>query len=631
MEQRSRAWFAVDTILFLCGMGLAIFMWTNLRTVTRGINYQFNDKETHITEFLPIRTISNGDHLYIDGTLILNPLHAGKWSVEADDCIEQITINGKEMLTEPLPCNWNEWHTLDLSGILHAGENTFYVIVKDSGGKAGFGMMPSWQDPLVWLMLCVFLLNMSYFGVRLLSFIGAKKSYQGLFLILLLALAVRLALVWHPGHTSDLGINQGWAKSATELGFGRSYWEQADGNMLPNYPPLSILVFGATGHIYKFLMPHSYQASVFGFVVAIKLPAILFDILTCTILFFLFKKIQSEKAGVIAALIYALHPAVIYESAVWGQVDTMYALALFCAVCALHAQKWFWAGVLLAMSLLLKMQAVIVLPVFLILLFARKEGIGHVLLGIASMIMLVLLPFIKGGALGSIANVYAGSLGYYKNLSLGAYNFWWSLYADASGKEDTLLLFNVIPFRTVGLLLFGTCTLAILLSARTTLLKKWKDPLKVLPLTLITSGLISTAFFLFNTEMHERYLFPSMLLLLPLIFTGPVGIALYAGTSVLFWWNLMGVVTFSSLDKALFNEFPTLDVFIASLQVGIFVATCIYVHTLHAQLRLKTQGHWTAEWNALRTMVKNEAKQWQADFQKITLKVKKIWQKMLHR
>jgi hypothetical protein len=30
-------------------------------------------------------------------------------------------------------------------------------------------------------------------------------------------------------------------------------------------------------------------------------------------------------------------------------------------------------------------------------------------------------------------------------------------------------------------------------------------------------------------------------------------------------------------------------------------------------------------------MVKNEAKQWQADFQKITLKVKKIWQKMLHR
>src|SRR3989338_3221725 len=74
-----------------------------------------------------------------------------------------------------------------------------------------------------------------------------------LLVILLLEFAVRFAVSWNEGYGFDIGVYKGWARSAVEYGVAESYTKQVGGNMLPDYPPLSITILGAFGHAYRLL------------------------------------------------------------------------------------------------------------------------------------------------------------------------------------------------------------------------------------------------------------------------------------------------------------------------------------------------------------------------------------------
>jgi hypothetical protein len=83
--------------------------------------------------------------------------------------------------------------------------------------------------------------------------------------------------------------------------------------------------------------------------------------------------------------------------------------------------------------------------------------------------------------------------------------------------------------------------------------------------------LAAQTFFLFSAEMHERYLFPYLAVGLPSIFLGAGPATLYILGSLFFWGNLLGILPFGSIDRALFAEFPAFDVFIACGQVTVFI------------------------------------------------------------
>lgn len=98
------------------------------------------------------------------------------------------------------------------------------------------------------------------------------------------------------------------------------------------------------------------------------------------------------------------------------------------------------------------------------------------------------------------------------------------------------------------------------------------QPFRVrLPALFLSAATCAFAFFLFNTEMHERYLFPFVALGLPVAFLGLRAASLYAAISFLFFLNLLGWLPYGSLDRAIFRAFPTLDVAIGTTQVICFL------------------------------------------------------------
>ncbi len=389
-------------------------------------------------------------------------------------------------------------------------------------------------------------------------------------LIVVFAFALRIGFAPMQGLDFDIGTNQGWAKSAVELGLARSYREQVGGTMLPNYPPFSMMIFSATGHIYKLLVSPEYDTGLPAYRLMIKLPAILADLALCMLLGWIVAKLRGRNAGWLAAGIVALHPAIVYESAVWGQTDSIFTLFLVASIAALAWERTALAAALFTLAFLTKAQTAALLPLFGVWYLIRPQRMLWGLAGSAIVLFVVLLPFALGGAIPDIWHVYTGSVGYYPVISSAAYNFWWSLLADSSwSRHDTELLFGLITFRAAGYLLFTLATG----SALVMLVNRMRQPLmhrQALPILFLLGALCSFAFFLLLTEMHERYLFPFVALALPVAFMGRKEAWIYTLVSALFFMNLLGYLPIGFIDRGFYGAFSALDVFFASMQVFLF-------------------------------------------------------------
>ncbi len=399
-------------------------------------------------------------------------------------------------------------------------------------------------------------------------------------LLLLFAFAVRFALSWNEGYGFDIGVYQGWARSAVEYGVADSYTRQVGGNMLPDYPPVSITILATFGHAYKMLFGE-FDLSWIGYRMYIKLPAILADVFICALFYAVLYRLRGKRAGLLAAFAYAISPAAIYDSAIWGQTDAIYSLFLMAAIAA-----WAWkheeaAAVMLALSILTKLQAIVLFPLFLFLLLPNfRRILRFSVTGILTSII-VLLPYAFGNVLENIANVYLGAVGRYSNVTVGAYNFWWAILADKGWRiESTVVPFGAISYGTLGIILFALMYAFILYIFRKAIRKP--DCTEAL---FYCASLLCMAFFLFLPQMHERYLFPFVVLGVPLIFLSKQIAATYWGIVLAFTINLMGVMPLSSIDKALYRELDTLDVFIASTQVWLFVFLLIAAYRRYAPKR----------------------------------------------
>lgn len=390
---------------------------------------------------------------------------------------------------------------------LHAGVNTVRMRIDDNGGKGGAALRVAWTDPLlVFLMACAAILLGCAFAT-LLKLLRVPSTGRNLTFLLLIGLIVRLALAFHPGHGSDLGLNKSWARTAATQG-AASLYDMSDGRRDTDYPPLSILIFGASGWVYTQFAPDHDRYQVLEHIL-IKLPAILADLGIIVLLWALLHRLRNNKAGMIAGAIYAFHPAAMYDTAVWGQTDSIFTLAMLGSLVAAVRGRWWWCGACAALAFFLKAQAVVLFPTLLLVMIVARKQIIHIAAGGIVATSAVLLPYAISGVVPGIIDMYVNSVGAYKNLSVGAFNLWRALYADKANMEDTVLFFGLLPMRTVGLMLFATATAAILVTLWEPIKRGLtKHAPRDLLAPFIAVGLTNAAFFMLNTEMHERYLFP---------------------------------------------------------------------------------------------------------------------------
>jgi len=307
------------------------------------------------------------------------------------------------------------------------------------------------------------------------------------------------------------------------------------------------------------------------------------DMIICWLLFVVVRKWKNTKTGYLAALAYALNPAAIFDTAIWGQTDSIYSMFLLASLAAWIFEKRDMAAVMLALSVLTKLQGIVLFPLFAFLIFDHKNPralLRFTIVGILTFIV-VCLPYAMGGVMEQVSDVYIGSVGRYGNITIGAYNLWWALMADSGWRiESSEKVFDLISYTKVGMVLFGAMYAFILL-----LFRKKLQSLKNIDAFFYCSALLCAAFFLFLTQMHERYLFPFVAIGIPMIFLSRKIAAAYWAMVIAFTINLMGILPVSSIDKAFYREFEAFDSFIATTQVWMFVLLMIMAWERYAKKR----------------------------------------------
>ena len=140
-----------------------------------------------------------------------------------------------------------------------------------------------------------------------------------------------------------------------------------------------------SGSIGNYNLPYLYFLAAFSYMdtpdlYLIKLLSVFFDVILAWGIARLVYHFSSNRTAVLSAFVATLFlPTVYLNGALWGQCDSIYAaFAVWSIVFALD-DKPLLSVISIALSFAFKLQAVFIMPVFLIFLFVRKMKWYHLL------------------------------------------------------------------------------------------------------------------------------------------------------------------------------------------------------------------------------------------------------------
>jgi Gpi18-like mannosyltransferase len=426
------------------------------------------------------------------------------------------------------------------------------------------------------------------------------RLWQGLALILLAALLMRLVLLPNPGAIGDNLFFQQWGDSAAAEGLGGIY--NRDDRLHLTYPPTYIYFLALDGVIHRALAeaagrPWPPADLDPAFYMVQKLNPIAADLLVVALLALATWRRLGVGGALAGAAAYGLNPALAYVSGYWGQADGVVLAILVSAFLAIAARRPVLSGALLGLAFATKPQAmlfVLMLGVFLLAQdptdLTAQEGqtwqerlkpslawLGKAVGAGVVTLLVLLLPFLLGGSGLNVLNPYTHAVGYVPFVDQQAFNIWWLVYGpESSWMLDTTPVLLILTARQVGLLLLLATMVSVVLLYR-----------RALRPTLGTGGgtarsyatalaLLATAlaFFLLPTQMHERYVLYSLPPLLLAILWAPRRArwwwGVYAGLSGLVLLNLYFAAALIPLDPAVLPLFADIGrgVAVALLAIG---------------------------------------------------------------
>lgn len=314
-------------------------------------------------------------------------------------------------------------------------------------------------------------------------------------LLFLLGLTVRLVLGYsQTGYQIDMDTFKSWARIVNEVGFSQIYRQ----DIFLDYPPGYLYVLWA---LERLRLALGLDAASQAFTLLMKLPSLLADLGCAAAVLYAGKRRLGEKAGLFLSAAYLFCPAVLVNSAQWGQADSFCTAVLLLSVFLLYREKYEASALLYGLSVACKPQMLIFAPLYLFFTIRQRKWLRlatGILCG-AGALLLLALPFTTGFHFRWLLTEYTSTLNYYDYYSVNAYNFWTLL-----GWNWKLLPGE--PFKTV--LTFAAPVLATAGCGALLLLSKRKDVLFFCPVMLMSIMCI------FGVKMHERYLFPVLLFLL---------------------------------------------------------------------------------------------------------------------
>ncbi|MCR8633025.1 glycosyltransferase family 39 protein [Paenibacillus radicis (ex Xue et al. 2023)] len=314
-----------------------------------------------------------------------------------------------------------------------------------------------------------------------------------------LGLIIRLLIAsWVYGYDIDINTFKAWTGSVVSVGPGQFYSQ----DMFVDYPPGYIYVLYGIGFI-RSLFNLPYDSLLF--LVLLKTPAIVADMLSAYLLWRLASSRLGPQAALGIAALYLFNPAVIINSAAWGQVDSVFMLSILLVFEYVIRGKLPKASVCYAIAVLIKPQALLFAPLLLCVLI-RKQHLGTFLQSLGSGLLtfaVLAAPFVYHKGPFWIFSLYFSTLSSYPYASLNAYNLMSLLGGNFAPISDNVLF---LSYQTWGIVL----TVTLFAYAVYIYFKSKRDETQLLAIACM---LVAGAFMVI-TKMHERYLFYSLLLAL---------------------------------------------------------------------------------------------------------------------
>ena len=315
----------------------------------------------------------------------------------------------------------------------------------------------------------------------------------------------------------DMYNNLDWGTIAVDRGLSGFYDlpKTAFPHSRPNQPAGSIYLHAASILLDRAVMRLTYRintaVSVFpsplvwwwewnGSLVTIKFFSIMADFIIAAVILSFARHFHSLKIGVLAALAYLANPALWYNSAFWGQTDSVVAALALISISLLFFRRPFLSVFFLALSLITKASWAPLLPLYGLYLWRTDRRHLWALGLIPAVLLLGFLPFHPHLDIPQwTASLYTHRIlpGESAFITVLAFNFW-NLIFGPYGVPHTTPLWG-IPANLIGWFLVGLA--ALLLGIR--LVKR-----PTIPVFIWASALLFFAVFLFAPKMIHRYLYP---------------------------------------------------------------------------------------------------------------------------
>ena len=353
---------------------------------------------------------------------------------------------------------------------------------------------------------------------------------------LVLGAALRIWLLTLPG-TTDLIVWKTWSFGAANdpagvYGVGGSppvrrvlHWHGHAFTV--DYPPLALYELGLAARIYGSFDPAFNDTA--GFSVAIKLIGLIGEIAMVAVFHRFARREYGEGVARWGVLALWLNPALVLNGSALGYLDLQMAAPLTCAVLAAWRRDAVTAGVLAAVAVMTKPQAVFVLPVIVAAVLWRSpprwRALVRVSLAGAAVGVLIVLPVVARGAWSNLLQAL-GRLAGRDMLSAQAANVWWlftwwlrvrNVWTEwgpvAALTQETRILSieRAIALgypnpRAIGLVIVAAAILWACVRLRS---------VDSAATTLALAAWTMQAFGLFLTQVHENHLTPALMLLAP--------------------------------------------------------------------------------------------------------------------
>ena len=331
------------------------------------------------------------------------------------------------------------------------------------------------------------------------------KLHNTFLFILGLAFFLRLILAaTSRGFDNDVACFSGWALRVFRGGFANFY----SLDTFTDYPPGYIYVLYIIG-----AMLDKFQIDAFSGLglILLRMPSLICDLVSGVLLYTAGTKYINKQTGTLFATAYLFNPAVILNSVVWGQVDSILALCVIALCLLLLNGKVVFAAFVFVAGLLFKPQMLIFAPLLLYGIYEHeiigftnwKKFLQDLFGGILSIACLFLgmMPF----GVSNVIPQYTDTLSSYPYASVNAYNFWAMIGLNWNSQDGKFLGITYATWGTIAIVL-----LTILSAVIFELLRRKNRTDRY---TLTGAFLIATTF-LFSVRMHERYLYPVMILIL---------------------------------------------------------------------------------------------------------------------